>query len=109
MTSFSLRLRTYIGSISTDEHRSMRHAIAEAAASNTVTYLDAPEGQAAIVPREAAEWWEAYAAELCPFCAAGQHASCMRYAGQSCSCVNVAVHNEFEMARSIRAGLLKRH
>jgi hypothetical protein len=106
--SKELVLRIYDESITVGEHRALRQAATDAAKGGAVTYLDVPEGRAAIVPEEAARWWEAYVAELCPLCAAGRHFQCWRYAGQACSCINAAVHNEFEMARSIHAGLLKR-
>lgn len=106
--SQELELRIYDKSITVDEHRKLRSAASEASRTGEVTHLDFPGGRAAIVPEEAARWWEAYVAELCPFCSAGRHVQCLRYAGQSCSCINAAVHNEYEMARSIQAGLLGR-
>ena len=106
--SQELELRIYDKSITVDEHRKLRAAASGASATGEVTYLAFAGGRAAIVPEEAARWWEAYLAELCPFCHAGQHVQCFRYAGQSCSCINAAVHNEYEMARSIQAGLLRR-
>jgi hypothetical protein len=106
--SQELELRTYDRSITTGEHRKLRQAATDAIQSGEVTYLSVPEGRAAIVPEIAAQWWEAYLAELCPGCAAGSHAQCFRYAGQPCSCINAAVHNEYEMASSIQAGLLRR-
>jgi hypothetical protein len=104
--SENLTVRIWIGSIATDEHAALRTAIAHAPG-GAVTYVDAPEGRAAIVPEEAARWWEAYIEELCPFCRDGRHVQCTRYAGTPCSCLNTAVHNEYEISRSIQAGLLK--
>jgi hypothetical protein len=106
--SKELELRIYDRSITVDEHRKLRNAASEAASTGEVSYLSFAGGRAAIVPEAAALWWEAYLAELCPMCAADSHVQCFRYAGQSCSCINAAVHNEYEMARSIQAGLLKR-
>lgn len=98
----------YDVSIPAGEHRRLRQAATDAARTGEVTYLDMPVGRAAIVPEVAAQWWEAYLAELCPGCAAGSHVRCFRYVGQPCSCINAAVHNEYEMARSIQSGLLRR-
>lgn len=105
--SETLTVRTWIGSIGTDEHRNLRTAIARAP-SGTVTYVDAPEGRAAIVPEEAARWWEAYKAGLCVMCGQGSHARCSRYSGTECNCLNADVHHEIEMERAARAGLLSR-
>jgi hypothetical protein len=103
--SNELELLVYDKSITDREHRSLRLAADNAARAGEVTYLSFPGGRAAIVSEEAARWWEAYAAELCPACASGQHARCPRYTGQWCSCINAAVHNEHEMARAIQADL----
>lgn len=106
--SDELELRIYDKSITVGEHRKLRNAASCAARTGEVTYLDFPGGRAAIVPEEAARWWEAYVAELCPGCAVGRHIQCFRYVGQACSCINAAVHDEYEMARSIQSGLLRR-
>jgi len=105
--SDTLTVRIWIGSISTDEHAALRTAIARATA-GAVTYVDAPEGRAAIVPEQAAVWWEAYLAGLCPMCAEGKHAHCSRYSGTVCNCMNADVHSAIEMERAARAGLLSR-
>jgi len=102
-----LDVRIWIGSIGTDEHRALRAAIAQAP-SGLVTYVDAPEGRAAIVPEQAAQWWEAYLAGLCAMCGQGSHAHCSRYSGTECNCLNTDVHHEIEMERAARAGLLSR-
>jgi len=102
-----LKLRIYIRLIGTDENRLLRDAIAEAPAGH-VTYVDSPEGQAAIVPVQAAQWWEAYLAGLCAMCGQGSHAHCSRYSGTECNCLNTDVHHEIEMERAARAGLLSR-
>jgi hypothetical protein len=103
----TLKLRIYIGSISTDEYRGLRDAIAGAPAGH-VTYVDAPEGPAAIVPVQAAQWWEAYLAGLCAMCGQGSHGHCSRYSGTGCNCLNADVHHAIEMERAARAGLLSR-
>jgi hypothetical protein len=102
-----LTVRVWIGSISASEHAALRTAIAQAA-SGQVTYVDAPEGRAAIVPEEAARWWEAYQEGICAACGQGSHARCSRYSGTECNCMNLDVHHAIEMERAARAGLLSR-
>jgi hypothetical protein len=102
-----LTVRVWIGSISTEEHAALRTAIAHAP-SGKVTYVDAPEDRAAIVPEEAGVWWEAYQAGLCAACGQGSHVLCSRYSGTECDCLNADVHHEIEMERAAKAGLLSR-
>jgi len=106
--SENLTLRTWIGSISDSEHLELRRAISAIASTKEAVYLDTPEGQAAIVSAEAAQWWEAYVAGICLMCASGSHPHCSRYSGTECNCMNAEVHQAIEMERAARAGLLSR-
>jgi hypothetical protein len=109
--SKELELRIYDRSIQPGEYRELRRAIEEAHKEGTVTYLNAYPGQhVAIVPAEAAQWWESFLAGLCPACHQDSHAHCLRYAGTpvDCTCTNVNVHAAIEMERLARAGLLSR-
>lgn len=106
--SRELQLRIYDRSITVTEHRQLRQAATDAVKRGEVTYLDVPEGRAAIVPEQAAAWWEAYLAGLCPMCAEDKHAHCFAYRGAECSCLSRDVHQGIEFERAARAGLLSR-
>lgn len=87
--SQKLPLRVYDRSITVDEHRQLRLAADAACLTGEVTYLEFPGGRAAVVPEEAARWWELYVAGICTMCAQDNHVFCFRYesAPRPCTCI----------------------